>query len=62
MIKQILRQNPKLQTKLKINNKIINSIKVLQMSQDELMDFTKKEAEKNPFIILKKKTKFKTIN
>jgi len=61
MIKQILRQNPKLQTKLKINNKIINSFNILQMSHDELIDFTKSESEKNPFIILKKNNNLKLI-
>ena len=62
MIKQTLRQHPKLQTKLKINNKIITSFNILQMSYDELIDFTKNESEKNPFIILKKKNNLKLIN
>jgi len=61
MIKQTLRQHPKLQTKLKINNKIITSFNILQMSYDELIDFTKNESEKNPFIILKKKNNLKLI-
>ena len=49
-----LTQSLSLKTKLKINNKLIMSIKILQMSFEELQDFIKKEAEKNPFIILKK--------
>ena len=54
MVKQNLIQNPSLKTKLKINNKLIMSIKILQMSFEELQSFIKNEAEKNPFIILKK--------
>ena len=54
MVQISLTQSPSIKTKLKINNKLIMSIKMLQMSYEELQNFIKKEAEKNPFIILKK--------
>ena len=54
MVPLNLIQTPSLKTKFKINNKLIMSIKILQMSNEELHNFIKKEAEKNPFIILKK--------
>tara|TARA_B100000686_G_scaffold354748_1_gene466923 strand:+ start:10782 stop:12059 length:1278 start_codon:yes stop_codon:yes gene_type:complete len=54
MVQLNLIQSPSLKTKFKINNKLIMSIKILQMSYEEIQNFIKKEAEKNPFIILKK--------
>ena len=56
MIQLNLTQKPGLKTKLRINNKVILSIKMLQMSYEELQSFIKSEAEKNPLITLKKNT------
>ena len=54
MVQLNLIPKPNLKTKLRINSKIILSIKMLQMSNEELQSFIKQEAEKNPLIILKK--------
>tara|TARA_B100001939_G_C16945119_1_gene619980 strand:+ start:2285 stop:3565 length:1281 start_codon:yes stop_codon:yes gene_type:complete len=54
MVQLNLIPKPNLNTKLRINSKVILSIKMLQMSNEELQSFIKQEAEKNPLIILKK--------
>ncbi len=54
MIQINLIQSQSLKTKIRINNNLIIAIKILQMSHEELQNFIKKEAEKNPLITLKK--------
>ena len=56
MIQLNLTQKPGLKTKLRINNKVILSIKMLQMSYEELQSFIKSEAEKTPLITLNQNT------
>lgn len=51
MLKQNISQRPSLKINQKINSNIINSIKILQMSSNELFEYTQKEIEKNPFLI-----------
>ena len=55
MLKQNISQIPKLKINQKINPTQINSIKILQMSANELEDYTRSEVEKNPFLISSKK-------
>ena len=54
MLKQNISQRPSLKINQKINSNIINSIKILQMSSNELFEYTQKEIEKNPFLISNK--------
>ena len=54
MLKQNISQRPSLKINQKINSNIINSIKILQMSSNELLEYTQKEIEKNPFLISNK--------
>jgi len=56
MLKQTFSQKPNIKINQKINNNIINSIKILQMSSNEIEEFTKKEIEKNPFLMPSKRT------
>ena len=51
MLKQNILQTPRLKINQKINSSIINAIKILQMSANELEAYTKSEVEKNPFLI-----------
>jgi RNA polymerase sigma-54 factor len=51
MLKQNILQKPNLRINQKINASIINSIKILQMSANELTKYTQIEIEKNPFLI-----------
>ena len=51
MLKQTFSQKPNIKINQKINNNIINAIKILQMSFNEIEDFTKKEIENNPFLL-----------
>ena len=55
MLKQNITQRPSLKINQRINFNIINSIKILQMSSNELAEYTQKEIEKNPFLISNKK-------
>ena len=55
MLKQTFSQKPNIKINHKINSNIINSIKILQMSSNEIDAFTKKEIEKNPFLLSSKK-------
>jgi len=55
MLKQNISQIPNLKINQKINPTQINSIKILQMSANELEDYTRSEVEKNPFLISSKK-------
>ena len=55
MLKHNLSQIPSLKINQKINPTQINSIKILQMSANELEDYTRSEIEKNPFLISSKK-------
>ena len=55
MLKQNISQIPNLKINQKINPTQINSIKILQMSANELEDYTRSEIEKNPFLISSKK-------
>ena len=57
MLKHNLSQIPSLKINQKINPTQINSIKILQMSANELEDYTRSEIEKNPFLISAKKYK-----
>lgn len=54
MLKQIFSQKPNIKINQKINSNIINSIKILQMSFNEIEDFTQKEIENNPFLLSSK--------
>ena len=54
MLKQNISQRPSIKINQKINSNIINSIKILQMSSNELFEYTQKEIEKNPFLISNK--------
>ena len=54
MLKQTFSQKPNIKINHKINSNIINSIKILQMSSNEIDAFTKKEIEKNPFLLSSK--------
>ena len=47
MLKQNISQRPSLKINQKINSNIINSIKILQMSSNELFEYTQKEIEKD---------------
>ena len=58
MLKQNISQRPSLKINQKINSNIINSIKILQMSSNELVEYTQKEIEKNPFLISNKKSSY----
>ena len=51
MLKQTFSQKPNIKINQKINNNIINAIKILQMSSREINDFIIKEIEKNPFLL-----------
>ena len=55
MLKQTFSQKPNIKINQKINNNIINAIRILQMSFNEIEDFTKKEIEKNPFLLSSKR-------
>ena len=54
MLKQTFSQKPKIKINQKINSNIINAIKVLQMSSNEIDNFIRKEIEKNPFLLTSK--------
>ena len=54
MLKQTFSQKLNIKINHKINSNIINSIKILQMSSNEIDAFTKKEIEKNPFLLSSK--------
>jgi RNA polymerase sigma-54 factor len=54
MLKQSVSQKPNIKINQKINSNIINAIKILQMSFNEIEGFTKKEIEKNPFLLSSK--------
>ena len=56
MLKQTFSQKPNIKINQKINNNIINAIKILQMSSNEIDEFTKNEIEKNPFLLSSKKS------
>ena len=58
MLKQNISQRPSLKINQKINSNIINSIKILQMSSNELTEYTQKEIEKNPFLISNKSNSY----
>ncbi len=58
MLKQNISQRPSLKINQKINSNIINSIKILQMSSNELVEYTQKEIEKNPFLIANKNNSY----
>ncbi|MFP6779136.1 MAG: RNA polymerase factor sigma-54 [Alphaproteobacteria bacterium] len=58
MLKQNISQRPSIKINQKINSNIINSIKILQMSSNELTEYTQKEIEKNPFLISNKKKSY----
>ena len=51
MLKQIFSQKPNIKINQKINGNIINAIKILQMSSNEIDYFIRKEIEKNPFLL-----------
>ena len=51
MLKQTFSQKPNIKINQKINSNIINAIKILQMSSNEIDTFTKNEIEKNPFLL-----------
>ena len=51
MLKQTFSQKPNIKINQKINSNIINAIKILQMSSNEIDAFTKNEIEKNPFLL-----------
>ena len=55
MFKQNISQIPSLRINQKINSNLINAIKILQMSANELEVYTRSEIEKNPFLISSKK-------
>ena len=55
MLKQIFSQKPNIKINQKINGNIINAIKILQMSSNEIDYFIKEEIEKNPFLLHYKK-------
>ena len=55
MFKQNISQTPSLKINQKINSNLINAIKILQMSANELEVYTRSEIEKNPFLISPKK-------
>ncbi len=55
MFKQNISQIPSLKINQKINSNLINAIKILQMSANELEVYTRSEIEKNPFLISSKK-------
>ena len=62
MLKQNISQRPSIKINQKINSNIINSIKILQMSSNELTEYTQKEIEKNPFLISNKKKSYNDID
>src|SRR6056300_630306 len=62
MFKQNISQIPSLKINQKINSNLINSIKILQMSANELEVYTRSEIEKNPFLISSKKYNETNIN
>jgi len=51
MLKQTFSQKLNIKINQKINSNIINAIKILQMSSNEIDEFTKNEIEKNPFLL-----------
>ena len=51
MLKQTFSQKINIKNHQKINSNIINAIKILQMSSNEIDAFTKNEIEKNPFLL-----------
>ena len=62
MFKQNISQIPSLKINQKINSNLINAIKILQMSANELEVYTRSEIEKNPFLISSKKYNETNIN
>jgi len=51
MLKQTFSQKINIKNHQKINSNLINAIKILQMSSNEIDAFTKNEIEKNPFLL-----------
>ena len=62
MQKQTFSQKPNIKINQKINSNIINAIKILQMSSSEIDEFTRKEIEKNPFLLPSKKPYYSDEN
>jgi len=54
MLKQTFSQKINIKNHQKINSNLINAIKILQMSSNEIDAFTKNEIEKNPFLLSSK--------
>jgi len=54
MLKHNISQKHNIRINHRINSNIIHSIKVLQMSANEVIDYTQEEVEKNPFLISSK--------
>ena len=54
MMKQTLSLKANIKINHRINNKIINSMRILQMSASEVEEFISKEIEQNPFLLAPK--------